>query len=91
MRKIIEPFIIAPVATERAEEAILYYYDAQGQLLASLDHDEGKFCSGTFYGDVVDTKKRSFVYNIDYPTSPTGAHIQFVNAFTGEVYWIDNR
>lgn len=41
--------------------------------------------------ELVDSKKRTFVYNIDYPTSPTGAHIQFVDAFTGEVHWIDNR
>lgn len=41
--------------------------------------------------DLVDSKKRSFVYTIDYPTSPTGAHIQFVDAFTGEIHWIDNR
>ena len=40
--------------------------------------------------DLVDQRKRSFVYTTDYPTSPTGAHIQFVDAFTGEIHWIDN-
>lgn len=39
----------------------------------------------------INSKQRSFVYTIDYPTSPTGAHIQFVDAFTGEIHWIDNR
>lgn len=39
----------------------------------------------------IDSKQRSFVYMIDYPTSPTGAHIQFVDAFTGKIHWIDNR
>ncbi|MEK4386192.1 hypothetical protein MKZ25_10330 [Solibacillus sp. FSL W7-1464] len=41
--------------------------------------------------DLVNERKRSFVYTIDYPTSPTGAHIQFVDAYTGEIHWIDNR
>ncbi|MER1999308.1 MAG: hypothetical protein ABS882_06000 [Lysinibacillus sp.] len=36
-------------------------------------------------------KKRTFVYTMDYPTSPTGAHIQFVDAFTGKIHWIDNQ
>ena len=51
MRKLIEPFLIAPIATERAEEDMLYYYDAQGQLLAKVYHEDGQFCSGTFYGE----------------------------------------
>lgn len=50
MRKMIEPFITVPIASERAEEEMLYYYDAQGQLLASVFHDDGQFCSGSFYG-----------------------------------------
>ena len=40
---------------------------------------------------IINSNQRSFVYTMDYPTSPTGAHIQFVDAFTGEIHWIDNR
>ena len=39
----------------------------------------------------IEQKKRLFVYTIDYPTSTTGEHIQFVDAFTGDIHWIDNR
>ena len=39
----------------------------------------------------IDANERSFVYTIHYPTSPTGASIQFIDAFTGEIHWIDNR
>ena len=51
MRKWIEPFIVAPIATERAEDEIIYYYDARGQLLAEVYHHDGQFCSGTFYDE----------------------------------------
>lgn len=51
MRNIIEPFITAPIVSERAEEDMLYYYDAQGELVASVFHDDGQFCSATFYGE----------------------------------------
>lgn len=63
MRKMIEPFITAPIATERAEEDMLYYYDAQGQLLAEVYHQDGQFCSGTFYGEgeLVDITKEQAV------------------------------
>lgn len=50
MRNLIEPFITAPIVSERAEEEMLYYYNAQGQLVASVFHDDGQFCSATFYG-----------------------------------------
>lgn len=50
MRQYIEPFITGEIASERAEEDMLYYYDAQGQLLAEVYHHDGQFCSGTFYG-----------------------------------------
>lgn len=39
--------------------------------------------------DIQDRKKLSFVYLMDYPTSPTGGHIQFVDGFTGEIHWIE--
>ena len=84
MSKIIEPFIIGQ--SKQNEQKQRYV-----NIMMHMDHDEGKLCSGTFYGDVVDTKKLSFLSNIDYPTLPTGAHIQFVDAFTGVVYWFDNR
>lgn len=32
----IEPFITGEIASKRAEEDMLYYYDAQGQLLAEV-------------------------------------------------------
>ena len=44
----------------------------------------------TLESDLEDRQKRSFVYMTDYPTSPTGCHIQYVDAFTGEIHWIDN-
>lgn len=50
MRRLIEPFIQGQIASERATEDMLYYYDAQGQLLAEVYHHDGQFCSGTFYG-----------------------------------------
>ena len=51
MRQYIEPFIKGEIASERAEEDMLYYTDAQGQLLAEVYHHDGQFCSGTFYGE----------------------------------------
>lgn len=45
----------------------------------------------TLESDIHDHKKQSFVYLKTYPTSPTGGHIQYVDCFTGEIHWIDNR
>lgn len=42
----------------------------------------------TLENDLSDSKKRSFVYLMDYPTSPTSGHIQYVDAFTGEIHWV---
>ena len=39
--------------------------------------------------DLYDSKKRSFVYLMDYPSSPTGGHIQYVDGFTGEIHWVE--
>lgn len=39
--------------------------------------------------DIDDRKSYSFIYLIDYPTSPTKGHIQYVDAFTGDVHWVD--
>ena len=39
--------------------------------------------------NLVDDKKRSFIYVMDYPTSPTGGHIQYVDGFTGEIHWVE--
>ena len=39
--------------------------------------------------DLTDQKKLSFVYLIDYPTSPTQGHIQFIDGFTREIYWVE--
>ena len=54
MRKMIEPFIAAPIVSERAEEDMLYYYDAKGQLLAEVYHHDGQFCSGSFYREGIE-------------------------------------
>lgn len=51
MRKMIEPFLIAEIASDRMEEDMLYYYDSQGQLLADVYQQDGQFCSATFYGE----------------------------------------
>jgi len=51
MRKWIEPFVVADIETERTEDEMMYFYDAQGQLLAEMYHDDGQFCWGTFYGE----------------------------------------
>ncbi len=37
--------------------------------------------------DLVDDKKRSFVYGKEYPNSPTGGPIHYVDGFTGEIHW----
>lgn len=39
--------------------------------------------------DLEDRKSYSFYYSMDYPSSPTGGHIQYVDAFTGKIHWID--
>ena len=51
MHKLIEPFVVAPIATQQAEEDMIYYYDKTGQLLAEVYHHDGQFCSATFYGE----------------------------------------
>lgn len=43
----------------------------------------------TLERDIHDRKKLSFVYSMDYPTSPTGGHIQYVDGFTGEIHWVN--
>lgn len=50
MRQFVEPFIQGEIALERAEEDMVYYDDAQGQVLAEVYHHDGQFCSATFYG-----------------------------------------
>lgn len=51
MKQYVQPFIERPIASEREEEDLLYYYDAKGELLASVFHDDGQFCSACFYGE----------------------------------------
>lgn len=43
----------------------------------------------TVEGNLQDSQSYSIVYFMDYPTSPTGGHIQYVDAFTGEIHWIE--
>lgn len=50
MRQYVEPLLQGQIASERAEEDMLYYEDAQGNMLASVYHQDGQFGSATFYG-----------------------------------------
>lgn len=50
MRQYIEPFIVAPIATQHIEDEITSYYDQEGNLLAEAYFNEGEFYSAVFYG-----------------------------------------
>lgn len=51
MRTFIEPFVVAPIATQQTEDEMTSYYDEAGQLLAEAYYQDGKFCSAVFYGE----------------------------------------
>lgn len=51
MQQYIKPFITAPIASQQMEEDMIYYYDEAGQLLAEVYHQDGQFCSASFYGE----------------------------------------
>lgn len=50
MRQFIEPFVTRTIASTRADEDMVYYYDEQGQVVADVYHHDGQFCAATFYG-----------------------------------------
>lgn len=64
-----------PTLTLEEANAIVYQY-ADVELTLERDMDNAR--------------KMSFVYELVYPTSPTGAHLQFVDGFTGDAHWICN-
>ena len=43
----------------------------------------------TLESDITDRKKLSFVYLIDYPSSPTQGHIQYIDGFIGDIHWVE--
>lgn len=43
----------------------------------------------TLEKDIKKRNRQSFIYLLDYPASPTGGHIEYVDAATGEIHWVD--
>lgn len=50
MRKFIEPFVVAPIASQQIEDETTSYFDEAGQLLAEANTHDGQLYLAVFYG-----------------------------------------